>query len=107
MGSEIGPDHDVRVENLDEALNVAARAAARNAVTMSRWLFDVTARQGCTPNSPTGSTGQLTRRRCRLAQHRCDLLEGQAESVMQDECDSLGRFQPIEHDLQRQAEGLA
>ena len=51
---------------------------------------------------PAGPAGQLARGGGRAADDRRDLVERKVEHVVQDEGQTLGRRQGVEHDQQRQ-----
>ena len=68
--ARVGPEHDVRIEDRDERLEVAVRAAARNASTTAR----------CPASRRPASTGApCTRRRARLAS--CRAAVGVASTI--------------------------
>jgi hypothetical protein len=52
------------------------------------------------------TAGELSRRGCRAAHHGSDLVERHVEHVVQHEGQSLGWGQRVEHDLQREADGV-
>ena len=51
------------------------------------------------------AAGQLPRRRRGAPHHRCDLVEGHTEQVVQHEGEALGGRERVEHDEQRRPDG--
>ena len=60
----------------------------------------------CAAYAPTGPAGQLTGGGRGRAYDRCDLVERHPEEVVEDEGDPLAGLEPVEHDEQRDANGV-
>ena len=61
---------------------------------------------GGATDAATGAAGELARRLGRASDDRRDLLERHGEHVMQDEGEAFSGRERLEHDQQREADGV-
>ena len=84
-----------------------ARAAARNAVTTSRWRArSASGDRRRAADAPPSPARELTRRIRRPVEDRSDLVERNAEHVVEHEGQPLRRRQRLEHDEEREPDGV-
>ncbi len=103
----LGPQDDVRIEHRDKPLEVALPRGRQEGLDHLTLGADVgIGVRGCGPHPPAGAAGKLTHGLGRAIDDRGDLVEGDREHVVQHERESLGRRQRLEHDQQRQSDGI-
>ena len=98
----IGRHDDVRVEDAQQGLEIAGPGSGNERVDhlpLDGQIGIGLGRLGAHPSSR--STGQLASRRRRPVDDGRDLVEADAEHVVEHERQSLGRRQCLEHDQQR------
>src|ERR1700761_8344490 len=103
-GSGIGPEHDIRIEQSQQGIELAIARGIEKGGDDVASTFEVAfvTRSGAL-YAPTATTGQLARGRSVAIDDRCNLLERHAEHVMQDKGNTFGRSQRVEHRHQRWA----
>jgi ABC transporter DrrB family efflux protein len=104
---EIGPEHDVRIEHGQEPIEVAVTVSREKRVGNLALRLEVRVRNGSLcAHAPARPAGELTSRLRGAIDDRRDLVEGHGEDVVQDEREPLRRSQRLEHDEQRQPDGI-
>jgi len=100
-------DHDVRIQHGDQRLEVASSGCGEERVDHPALAGEVSVRGRSCPLHPApASTRELPRRRRRAPGDRRDLVERDAEHVVQHERQPLGRRQRFEDNEQRQPDRI-
>jgi hypothetical protein len=105
--AEVGPDDDVRIEHREQRPEVTFSRGGVEGVNDRSLPLDVGIRDRCSAHAPPRTAGQLARGRGRPADYWRDLVERQAEDVVEDEGHALSRGKGIEHHEQRESDGIA
>ena len=99
----VGAQHDVGVQDGDEALEVAVAGGGEERVDDAALLAQVRVRRrGGALHAAARAAGELTRGGGGAVDHRPDLVERHGEHVVQDEGQPLGGGERLEHDQQRE-----
>jgi hypothetical protein len=105
--SEIESNHDVGIEHPKQRVEVAgARRRQEGGHHLALGTHVRVERRGYALDAAPGATRELPDRGRRLADDPCDLLESNAERVVQHEGEPLGGVQRFQHDEQREADRL-
>ena len=101
----VGAEDDVRVEHLDERLEVAVAGRGEERVHDLALPLQIRIRhRSRAADAPPRAACELTGRGRAPLDDRRDLLERHPEHVVQDEGEPLRRRQRVEHDEQREAD---
>ena len=103
----IGRHDDIRVEDAQQGLEIAGPGSSDERVDhlpLDGQIGIGLGRLGA--HASSRSTGQLARRRRRPVDDDRDLVEADAEHIVEHERQSLGRRQCLEHDQQRDPHGV-
>ena len=103
----VGAQHDVRVEDGEEAFEVTGTRRRQEGVDDDPLAIEIDVGDGRALDASAGTARELPRRRRRSADDRCDLVERHGEDVVQHEGDTLGGRQRIEHDQQGEPDRIA
>ena len=97
----VGAQHDVGVQDRDEALEVTVTGGGEEGVDDAALLVQVRVRRrGGALDAAAGAAGELARGGRGAVDQRADLVEGHGEHVVQDEGEPLGGRERLEHDQQ-------
>jgi hypothetical protein len=101
-GERIGPEPDVRIEKLDERVEVTVACRGEEGPDHRSLTSGICpGTRLCSSHAPASPAGKLPRCGFRLPHDWRDLLEGDVEHVVQDEGHPLGRGEHLEHHEQR------
>ena len=108
MPAAVRPEHDIRVEQRQQRLEVAAASRGKEGVDDPTLDRDVGVGLWLRRLDPAASpTGELASRAWRTADDRGDLLERDGEHVVEHERESLGRAECLEDDEQRETDRIS
>ena len=96
------PEDDLRVEHLEQRLEVAGAGGCQEGVDDPALLGRSVSPRARAPHPPPGTAGELACRVGAATGDLADLREGDAEHVVQDEGDALGGGEVLEHHQHRQ-----
>jgi hypothetical protein len=103
--TKIRAQHDVRVQHLEQRLEVAVARGREERVDDSALSLEVgVGNRRLALDAAARTAGELPCRLRRAVDDRRDLVEGHGENVVQHEGEPLGRRQRLQHDEQRQAD---
>ena len=101
----IGPEHDIGVEHGDQRVEVTLARGGDEGVDDLPLGAEVGVRERRgTADAAAGTARELPSRVGRALHDRRDLLERHREHVVQDERESLGGSEGLEHDQEREAD---
>ena len=103
----VGAQHDVRVEDGEEAFEVTVARRREEGVDDGPLAIEIDVGHGRTLDAATGTARELPRRRRGSADDRCDLVERHGEDVVQHEGDPFGGRQGVEDDEHREPDRIA
>ena len=103
----VGAEHDVRVEHGHEAVEIALAGGGEVGVDDCPLADHVgVRRRRRVAHAAPGAACELAGRLRRAVDHRRDLVEWHREHVVQHEREPFGRAERVEHDLQRDPDGV-
>ncbi len=106
-GSPVVPEHDIRVEHLEQRVEVACARRRKEGVDQLPLPRQIGVPGRVKAMYPAaGAAGQLPGCFLGTPHDRGDFLKRQRENVMQNECDLFGRIQAAEHDEHGEADGV-
>jgi hypothetical protein len=105
-GTEVGSQHDVGIENVDEGVEVAGTGRPEEGVDYRSLAGEVGLRNPeiRSLHTATGPAGELPCGRWSSTDRGSDLVERQLEHVVQDEREALGRSERVEYHKEREAD---
>jgi hypothetical protein len=105
--AEIGAEDDIGVEHRHKLSEVAVTRSQQKRVDDLPLRLDVGVGNGSLgADAPARAAGELAGRLGGALDNRRDLIEGHAEDVVQHEREPLRRRQRLEHDEQREPDGI-
>ncbi len=102
----VGAQHDLGVEDGDERVEVAATRRGVERVHHPAPAGAVARGRGRVLHAPAGPARELAGRVGGPLEHHRDLVERHREHVVEDERESLGRAQRLEHHEHREPDGV-